>query len=303
MIIDGHTHIFPEAVRQKRDAFFQNEPAFSLLYGSSRSRMIGAEQLIAAMDENRVDKAVTFGFPWRNAETTRRHNDYILEAVSRYPDRLVGSASCTAAAKRIAQGAAGLRLLDLSDPRRPRLLPGQIAPPERTKDGKPEKTAVFAVSPQHVALRTGQRIDASSALVTGGNRGSRSAAFRAFSTTAWCSGRGLPSPSPPSNCTPIEIGKSWSVRIVFGCGAGTRGSSKTMFARPTSRAAGPSVSACTHAGSAASPSRNSGGQVAGDWPSSQSSRASPPALVSPLTPALTAQSCSPKSWEDLSVSN
>jgi predicted TIM-barrel fold metal-dependent hydrolase len=52
--------------------------------------MVGADQLVAAMDQNQVDKAVTFGFPWQNADTTRRHNDYILEAISRYPDRLIG---------------------------------------------------------------------------------------------------------------------------------------------------------------------------------------------------------------------
>ena len=37
-----------------------------------------------------VDYAVVFGFPWRNADTIKENNDYILEASRRNPDRLIG---------------------------------------------------------------------------------------------------------------------------------------------------------------------------------------------------------------------
>lgn len=90
MIIDIHTHIFPRHVRQHRETYCDQEPAFSQLYRSPQSQMVGADQLVAAMDRNKVDRAVTFGFPWRDGDTTRRHNDYILEAVNRYPERLIG---------------------------------------------------------------------------------------------------------------------------------------------------------------------------------------------------------------------
>jgi predicted TIM-barrel fold metal-dependent hydrolase len=42
------------------------------------------------MDRHGVDKSVVFGFPWCTGDTFRRHNDYILEAVGRFPDRLIG---------------------------------------------------------------------------------------------------------------------------------------------------------------------------------------------------------------------
>jgi len=42
------------------------------------------------MDDQEVDKSVVFGFPWQNPDLVRKHNDYILEAISRYPDRLIG---------------------------------------------------------------------------------------------------------------------------------------------------------------------------------------------------------------------
>ncbi|MFP4475725.1 MAG: amidohydrolase family protein [Desulfatibacillaceae bacterium] len=92
MVIDIHTHLFPRDVRVDRSGFFVDEPAFELLYKPEKSRMVGAAEMVAAMDEDGVDKSVIFGFPWESAELFTRHNDYILEAVNRYPDRFVGFA-------------------------------------------------------------------------------------------------------------------------------------------------------------------------------------------------------------------
>lgn len=93
MIIDFHTHIFPSFFRNKRDLFFSEEPAFELLYRSPESRLAGREELIENMDEEGVHKSVVFGFPWEKADHFRRHNDYIIESVQRYPDRLIGFCS------------------------------------------------------------------------------------------------------------------------------------------------------------------------------------------------------------------
>jgi predicted TIM-barrel fold metal-dependent hydrolase len=90
MIIDFHTHIFPPAICQNRKNFFPSEPAFELLYQSPKSRLIGAIELIDAMDENEVDKSVMFGFPWKNSETFKMHNDHIMEMVQKYPHRFTG---------------------------------------------------------------------------------------------------------------------------------------------------------------------------------------------------------------------
>ena len=90
MIIDFHTHIFPESIRCHREKYFLPEPEFALLYNSDKSKLIGASELVAVMDSNAVDKAVVFGFPWKSGDTFIRNNDYIIEAVQRFPDRLVG---------------------------------------------------------------------------------------------------------------------------------------------------------------------------------------------------------------------
>jgi len=88
MVIDFHTHIFPKDIRQNRQKFFASEPAFKLLYQSAKSRLIGAAELIEAMDKHRVDRSVIFGFPWKNSAVFKPHNDYIIEMAQKYPDRL-----------------------------------------------------------------------------------------------------------------------------------------------------------------------------------------------------------------------
>lgn len=92
MIIDAHTHIFPEPVKNDRTFYFDNEPEFKLLYSSAKSKIITARELIQTMDIHKVDVSVICGFPWRNPDHARRNNDVVIEAVRKYPDRLVGLA-------------------------------------------------------------------------------------------------------------------------------------------------------------------------------------------------------------------
>jgi hypothetical protein len=90
MVLDIHTHIFPSFFRENRDRFFAEEPAFKRLYQSPDSKLVGWEALLGHMDGEGVEKSVVFGFPWEKTDHFRRHNDYILEAVERHPDRLIG---------------------------------------------------------------------------------------------------------------------------------------------------------------------------------------------------------------------
>lgn len=90
MIIDAHTHIFPAFFRDKRASFFDEEPAFGMLYEPRSSKMEGFHNLIENMDAEGVDKSIVFGFPWKTTDHFKRHNDYIIEAVNTNPDRLIG---------------------------------------------------------------------------------------------------------------------------------------------------------------------------------------------------------------------
>ncbi len=85
-------HLFSKDIRENRAAFFPSEPAFRLLYDSPKSRIVGAQEAVHMMDEEGVDKAVVFGFPWQDAEIFKKENDYIAEAVQRFPERLIGLA-------------------------------------------------------------------------------------------------------------------------------------------------------------------------------------------------------------------
>jgi uncharacterized protein len=92
MLIDFHTHIFHEKVQKERESFFAKEPEFKLLYDSPKSKIVGVENLIQTMDDQNVELSVVFGFPWRNGDLARENNDYIIQSVAKYPDRLKGFA-------------------------------------------------------------------------------------------------------------------------------------------------------------------------------------------------------------------
>lgn len=87
-IIDFHTHIFPDEFIMNRQALINDEPAFSLLYSSHNSRMINADSLVKSMDESCIDISVAVGFPWKSEDLFKRHNNCLLEAQEKYPDRI-----------------------------------------------------------------------------------------------------------------------------------------------------------------------------------------------------------------------
>jgi predicted TIM-barrel fold metal-dependent hydrolase len=89
MIVDFHTHIFPPEVIEGRQGFVERDPAFAHIYGNPSASMVSAEGLVEALDEEGVDKAVVFGFPWADAGLSRMANAYLLDAKKRYPDRIL----------------------------------------------------------------------------------------------------------------------------------------------------------------------------------------------------------------------
>jgi predicted TIM-barrel fold metal-dependent hydrolase len=88
-MIDFHTHIFSPYARDHRDQLAQSDPAFSRIYADKAARMIGAEELVEAMDENDVTASVVCGFPWQGQETCQRENDYLLTCHAKYPERII----------------------------------------------------------------------------------------------------------------------------------------------------------------------------------------------------------------------
>ncbi len=90
MIIDFHTHITPPHVIDHREKYLTRDIWFEELYGDPKAQLITADELVAEMDCSGVQKSVTFGFGWRDLGLLREANDCVIDAVRRYPDRLIG---------------------------------------------------------------------------------------------------------------------------------------------------------------------------------------------------------------------
>lgn len=90
MIIDFHTHLFPKDMRDNREKYFGGEPAFKMLYAGEKAKLIGGHDIVQMMDQEQVDMSIAFGFPWKNMDYSIMHNDYIMNVVARYPDRIMG---------------------------------------------------------------------------------------------------------------------------------------------------------------------------------------------------------------------
>ena len=92
MIVDFHTHIFPPWTPAERERHVARDATLGELYADPKAKMATAEDLIAAMDEDGVDRSVAMGSGWTDAGLAREANDYIIDAVRRYPTRLEGLA-------------------------------------------------------------------------------------------------------------------------------------------------------------------------------------------------------------------
>lgn len=93
MIIDTHTHIFSPEIAGKREHYCSVDACFDTLYSNAKAKLSQVEDLIYSMDENHIMTSVILNIGWVNHELCVRNNDYILEAVSRYPGRLIGFCS------------------------------------------------------------------------------------------------------------------------------------------------------------------------------------------------------------------
>ncbi len=89
MIIDAHTHLFPDEVRQKRQRFCLRDEGFRMIYENERARMASPEDLLKVMDRDGVQQSIICGFPWKDAGLCRVGNDYLLHCFALYPDRFL----------------------------------------------------------------------------------------------------------------------------------------------------------------------------------------------------------------------
>ncbi len=90
MIVDFHTHILPPTIRDRRASYLGLDSCFDVLYANPKAKIASAEDLITNMDREDIDISVVCNIGWSSHELCVETNDYIMEAVARYPNRLVG---------------------------------------------------------------------------------------------------------------------------------------------------------------------------------------------------------------------
>ncbi len=92
-ITDWHTHIFPPEAIARREEWAARDATFRELYANPRAKLATAEELVAAMDADGVDRSAAMGVGWTDAILAREANDYIIDAAARFPDRIIGFCS------------------------------------------------------------------------------------------------------------------------------------------------------------------------------------------------------------------
>ena len=147
MIVDVHTHAFPPAMIAARERLAGADAGFAALYADPRAQMATADELLEAMDEAGVDRAVVAGFAWESPELCAVHAAYLLGTATGSDGRLLpfvpvptaflGGIDVTADAMRawleplVARGAAGLGEVRLSGGPHPATLEEQVVAADR----------------------------------------------------------------------------------------------------------------------------------------------------------------------------
>ncbi len=88
LVIDAHTHLFPDEVVRDRSRHLEQDSWFGELYASPEIVLVSPEDMIASMDAAGIEMSVVCGWPWRDTGHCREHNDYLADVGSRHPGRI-----------------------------------------------------------------------------------------------------------------------------------------------------------------------------------------------------------------------
>jgi len=102
--IDAHVHITPPGIINNWEKYAKKERYFSLLLNSKaasakNSKFVTAEEVVYEIEKNNFDKAVVFGFAFCDLGLCRYVNDYVIEKIKEFPEKLIGFAVVPAGRK------------------------------------------------------------------------------------------------------------------------------------------------------------------------------------------------------------
>jgi len=87
--IDAHTHLFAPAQALGRAALCARDATFAEMYRDPKARMAAAPDLIAAMDQAEIDRAVVAGFAFGAERDLVDQNDYVLASAAEARGRII----------------------------------------------------------------------------------------------------------------------------------------------------------------------------------------------------------------------
>jgi len=91
--IDIHVHVTPPDIIADWEKYAEKEPYFSLLSHSKRNKFATADDVAVVLEGEggfNFSRAVVFGFAFRDLGLCRYVNDYVIEKVKEYPQKLIG---------------------------------------------------------------------------------------------------------------------------------------------------------------------------------------------------------------------
>ncbi len=90
MKIDFHVHVTPPYIINNWEKIAEKEYYFKLLSESPVNKFATAENVVKEMEKSCVDKAVIFGFAFKDMGLCQYVNDYVIESVKKHPNKLIG---------------------------------------------------------------------------------------------------------------------------------------------------------------------------------------------------------------------
>ncbi|MFL2644431.1 MAG: amidohydrolase family protein [Dehalococcoidia bacterium] len=88
MLIDSHTHIFPQEYRKSHESILKIDKTYADLFRKD-SPPADAESLVGSMERNSISKSIILGMGWTDYGLALDINDYLIESSKNHPDKLI----------------------------------------------------------------------------------------------------------------------------------------------------------------------------------------------------------------------
>lgn len=92
MVLDVHCHVVPPEIAGDPASFGRRDLHFDQMLRTKGVRFCTGDDLTRDMDQDGVDKAVIFGFSFKDMGASRLQNDYSLSVAKAHPGRLAAMA-------------------------------------------------------------------------------------------------------------------------------------------------------------------------------------------------------------------